>query len=117
MPLTKLRERERERERDNLTFSSSILVWNQRSEREIEMDLLPTENLQIAKKHRFRSLKLVNVDFDQEFQHQPFGVDYGRLDNGLVYYVRSNSKPRMRAALALAVKVGLVLLLFPLILN
>lgn len=73
------------------------------------MDLLPTENSQIAKKHRFRSLKLVNVDLDQEFDHQPFGVDYGRLDNGLVYYVRSNPKPRMRAALALAVKVGSVL--------
>ncbi|OMO91643.1 hypothetical protein COLO4_18249 [Corchorus olitorius] len=73
------------------------------------MDLLPTENSPIAKKHGFRSLKLVNVDFDQEFQREPFGVDYGRLDNGLVYYVRSNSKPRMRAALALAVKVGSVL--------
>ncbi|OMO67363.1 hypothetical protein CCACVL1_20585 [Corchorus capsularis] len=73
------------------------------------MDLLPTENSPIAKKHGFRSLKLVNVEFDQEFQREPFGVDYGRLDNGLVYYVRSNSKPRMRAALALAVKVGSVL--------
>ncbi|KAK6236436.1 hypothetical protein SCA6_011773 [Theobroma cacao] len=73
------------------------------------MDLLPTENSQIAKKHGFRSLKLVNVELDQEFQHEPFGVDYGRLDNGLVYYVRCNSKPRMRAALALAVKVGSVL--------
>ncbi|KAK5829923.1 zinc protease PQQL-like [Gossypium arboreum] len=73
------------------------------------MDLLPIDNSQIAKKHGFRSLKLVNVDLDQEFQHQPFGVDYGRLDNGLTYYVRSNPKPRLRAALALAVKVGSVL--------
>lgn len=72
------------------------------------MDLLPIDNSQIAKKHGFRSLKLVNVDLDQDFQHQPFGVDYGRLDNGLTYYVRSNPKPRLRAALALAVKVGLV---------
>lgn len=37
------------------------------------------------------------------------GVDYGVLENGLSYYVRCNPKPRMRAALALAVKVGSVL--------
>ncbi|GLT79042.1 hypothetical protein SLA2020_505520 [Shorea laevis] len=73
------------------------------------MDLLPAENSQIAKKHGFRSLKLVNVNMDQEFERRPFGVDYGRLDNGLVYYVRRNPKPRMRAALALVVKVGSVL--------
>ncbi|XP_030953176.1 zinc protease PQQL-like isoform X1 [Quercus lobata] len=73
------------------------------------MDLLPAENSQIPKKHRFRSLKLVNVDMDQVLAQQPVGVHYGRLDNGLFYYVRSNSKPRMRAALALAVKAGSVL--------
>ncbi|KAB1209292.1 putative zinc protease PqqL [Morella rubra] len=73
------------------------------------MDLLPAENSQIAKKHGFRSLKLVNVDLDHALAEQPVGVDYGRLDNGLYYYVRRNSKPRMRAALALAVKVGSVL--------
>ncbi|GKV11869.1 hypothetical protein SLEP1_g23087 [Rubroshorea leprosula] len=73
------------------------------------MDLLPAENSRIAMKHGFRSLKLVNVNMDQEFERQPFGVDYGRLDNGLVYYVRRNPKPRMRAALALVVKVGSVL--------
>ncbi|KAL4334276.1 hypothetical protein GQ457_07G040060 [Hibiscus cannabinus] len=73
------------------------------------MDLLPTENPQIAKKHGFRSLKLVTVDLDQEFEHRPFGVDYGKLNNGLTYYVRSNPKPRLRAALALAVRVGSVL--------
>lgn len=73
------------------------------------MDLLPAENSQIPKKRRFRSLKLVNVDMDQVLAQQPVGVHYGRLDNGLFYYVRSNSKPRMRAALALAVKVGSVL--------
>ncbi|KAK7852912.1 zinc protease pqql-like [Quercus suber] len=73
------------------------------------MDLLPAENSQIPKKRRFRSLKLVNVEMDQVLAQQPVGVHYGRLDNGLFYYVRSNSKPRMRAALALAVKVGSVL--------
>ncbi|GMN50692.1 hypothetical protein TIFTF001_019852 [Ficus carica] len=74
------------------------------------MNLLPPENKKIAKKQGFRSLKLVNVDLDQPLGDQPpFGADYGRLDNGLFYYVRSNSKPRMRAALALAVKVGSVL--------
>ncbi|XP_012076806.1 zinc protease PQQL-like isoform X2 [Jatropha curcas] len=73
------------------------------------MDLLPSETSKIANKHRFRSLKLVNVDLDQVLDDQPFGADYGRLDNGLFYYVRRNSKPRMRAALALAVKAGSVL--------
>ncbi|CAK9136275.1 unnamed protein product [Ilex paraguariensis] len=73
------------------------------------MDLLPAESLQIAKKHRFRSLKLVNVNMDDVLSEKPFGVDYGRLENGLCYYVRCNSKPKMRAALALAVKAGSVL--------
>ncbi|XP_068334934.1 zinc protease PQQL-like [Pyrus communis] len=75
------------------------------------MDLLPAETTtsKIVKKHGFRSLKLLTVDMDQELGDQPVGVDYGRLDNGLSYYVRCNSKPRMRAALALAVKVGSVL--------
>ncbi|XP_015571814.1 zinc protease PQQL-like isoform X1 [Ricinus communis] len=73
------------------------------------MDLLPSETSQIAKKHRFRSLKLVNIDLDQVLEGEPFGAEYGRLDNGLFYYVRLNSKPRMRAALALAVKAGSVL--------
>lgn len=70
------------------------------------MDLLPAESSQIAKKHGFRSLKLVNVDMDQVLEEFPFGADFGRLDNGLFYYVRRNFKPRMRAALALAVKAG-----------
>ncbi|KAK0571738.1 hypothetical protein LWI29_020838 [Acer saccharum] len=73
------------------------------------MELLPAEGSQIAKKHGFRSLKVVNVDMEQVLSEQPFAVDYGRLDNGLSYYVRCNSKPRMRAALSLAVKVGSVL--------
>lgn len=75
-----------------------------------DMDLLPAEatTSKIVKKHGFRSLKLLTVDMDQELGDQPVGVDYGRLDNGLSYYVRCNSKPRMRAALALAVKVGYV---------
>ncbi|KAK3027106.1 hypothetical protein RJ639_042400, partial [Escallonia herrerae] len=73
------------------------------------MDLLPAEPSQIAKKHGFRSLKLVSVDMDEPLAEKPVGVDYGRLDNGLCYYVRSNSKPKMRAALALAVKAGSVL--------
>ncbi|KAG5155739.1 hypothetical protein JHK82_013708 [Glycine max] len=46
---------------------------------------------------------------DQLLSDQPVGVDYGILDNGLRYYVRCNSKPRMRAALALAVRAGSVL--------
>ena len=70
------------------------------------MDLLPAETSQIAKRHGFRSLKLVNVDMDLPLGEKPFGVEYGVLENGLRYYVRSNSKPKMRAALALAVKAG-----------
>lgn len=61
---------------------------------------------QMAKKQGFRSLKLTSVDADQPLGGDPVGVTFGRLDNGLTYYVRSNSKPRMRAALALAVKAG-----------
>ncbi|KAI3868227.1 hypothetical protein MKW92_045537 [Papaver armeniacum] len=71
------------------------------------MDLLPVENTPL-KKQGFRSLKLVNINMDEVFDTKPYGVDYGVLDNGLCYYVRANSKPKMRAALALAVKVGSV---------
>ncbi|KAL6577311.1 hypothetical protein OROMI_011587 [Orobanche minor] len=75
------------------------------------MDLLPAESPQILgkSKRRFRSLKLVNVNDDDVLPVTPYGADYGRLTNGLTYYVRCNSKPRMRAALALVVKVGSVL--------
>ncbi|XP_058068278.1 zinc protease PQQL-like isoform X2 [Magnolia sinica] len=73
------------------------------------MDLLPAEAPSIARKQGFRSLKLVNIAMDDILEQNPVGVVYGRLDNGLSYYVRSNSKPKMRAALALAVKVGSVL--------
>lgn len=75
-----------------------------------EMDLIAGESSKVLRKHGFRSLKLMSVDMEQELgnEPEPFGADYGRLDNGLVYYVRRNSKPRMRAALALAVKVGYV---------
>lgn len=56
----------------------------------------------------FRSLKLVSVAMDESLPVDPVGATYGRLANGLTYYVRSNPKPRMRAALSLAVKVGSV---------
>ena len=68
--------------------------------------MLPAEGPRLVKKHGFRSLKLVNVDMDGVLGEEPFGVEFGRLENGLSYYVRSNSKSRMRAALALAVKAG-----------
>ncbi|KAK1264477.1 hypothetical protein QJS04_geneDACA018123 [Acorus gramineus] len=75
------------------------------------MDLLPSsaETPLIARKQGFRSLKLVNVAMDEALPVEPVGVHYGVLDNGLSYYVRCNPKPRMRAALALAVRVGSVL--------
>lgn len=70
------------------------------------MDLLPTETPSLSRRQGFRSLKLVNVSMDELLAEEPVGVDYGVLENGLSYYVRRNPKPRMRAALALAVKVG-----------
>ncbi|XP_027343571.1 zinc protease PQQL-like isoform X1 [Abrus precatorius] len=73
------------------------------------MELLPAGAPPISKKQGFRSLKLVNADMDQLLSDQPVGVHYGTLENGLRYYVRCNSKPRMRAALALAVMAGSVL--------
>ncbi|GAB4852721.1 hypothetical protein Ancab_016933 [Ancistrocladus abbreviatus] len=73
------------------------------------MDEASKGKLEFAKKHRFRSLKLLDVDLDKELGDKPFGADYGKLENGLTYYVRCNAKPQMRAALALAVKVGSVL--------
>ncbi|XP_068652946.1 zinc protease PQQL-like [Aristolochia californica] len=73
------------------------------------MDLLPGDTPPIARRHGFRSLKMANISMDEVLGVTPFGVEYGRLENGLVYYVRCNSKPKMRAALALAVKVGSVL--------
>ncbi|KAL4194482.1 hypothetical protein AMTRI_Chr05g68900 [Amborella trichopoda] len=73
------------------------------------MDLLPAEIASITRRHGFRSLKLLNVHMDEALSEEPYGVEYGSLDNGLHYYVRVNSKPRMRAALALGVKVGSVL--------
>ncbi|XP_078431997.1 insulinase (Peptidase family M16) protein [Wolffia australiana] len=73
------------------------------------MDLLPAETPTTAKRVGFKSLKLINVGMDEILAEIPVGVHYGTLENGLTYYVRANSKPRMRAALALAVKVGSVL--------
>ncbi|OMO67364.1 hypothetical protein CCACVL1_20586 [Corchorus capsularis] len=74
------------------------------------MGSLPAEkSSSFTKMQSFRSLELLNVSLNQEINQKPFGVDYGRLDNGLAYYVRRNPKPKNRAALALAVKVGSVL--------
>lgn len=70
------------------------------------MDALPKATLELAKKHRFKSLKRVDLDLSQVLDPTPFGAHYGKLQNGLTYYVRCNPKPQMRAALALAVKVG-----------
>ncbi|KAF9620781.1 hypothetical protein IFM89_014616 [Coptis chinensis] len=70
------------------------------------MDLLAAE---ISQRHGFRSLKVAsNISMEDVLDEKPVGVEYGRLDNGLHYYVRSNSKPKMVAALALAIKVGSV---------
>ncbi|KAL8136373.1 hypothetical protein V2J09_002374 [Rumex salicifolius] len=72
------------------------------------MDFVPMEALNVEKKHRFRSMKLVNVDLEEKLSLEPEGAEYGKLENGFTYYVRRNDKPKMRAALALAVKAGSV---------
>ncbi|KAH1105483.1 hypothetical protein J1N35_009251 [Gossypium stocksii] len=76
------------------------------------MPLLSAHNDQplIQRKQSFGSLEMVNMELDKQLDlQQPFGVDYGKLENGLVYYVKCNPKPRKRASLALAVKVGSIL--------
>ncbi|MCO5571807.1 hypothetical protein L7F22_025555 [Adiantum nelumboides] len=57
----------------------------------------------------FKSLKLLQVQLQDPLSDHPYGAEYGILRNGIHYYVRSNAKPRFRAALALGVKVGSVL--------
>lgn len=73
------------------------------------MDALPKETLELAKKYRFKSLKILDLDLGLKIDDTPFGAHFGVLPNGLTYYVRCNPKPQMRAALALAVKVGYVM--------
>ncbi|XP_042385676.1 zinc protease PQQL-like [Zingiber officinale] len=88
-----------------------VVLRSEVGERDFSMDLLPSEAPSSVGMRRqgFRSLKLVSLTMDEPLAEKPVGVDYGVLDNGLTYYVRCNHKPRMRAALALAVKVGSVL--------
>ncbi|KAL9153344.1 hypothetical protein ABFS82_10G042100 [Erythranthe guttata] len=74
-------------------------------------NLLPGESSKILSKTklRFRSLKLVDFNEDENLAETPYGADYGRLSNGLTYYVSTNSTPKKRAALSLVVNVGSVL--------
>ncbi|KAJ7536029.1 hypothetical protein O6H91_12G054400 [Diphasiastrum complanatum] len=72
---------------------------------EVSMDLLPSPAADLG----FKSLKLLSVQNEDPLPPGPVGVAYGMLNNGVHYYVRCNPKPRARAALALAVKVGSVL--------
>ncbi|BBN04021.1 zinc protease [Marchantia polymorpha subsp. ruderalis] len=57
----------------------------------------------------FKALKLLTVKPTDPFPEGVTGVQHGVLENGLHYYVRRNPKPRLRAALALGVRVGSVL--------
>ncbi|KAL2635876.1 hypothetical protein R1flu_007355 [Riccia fluitans] len=63
----------------------------------------------VASAGGFKSLKLLTVKPTDPFPEGIPGVKHGVLDNGLHYYVRRNSKPRLRAALALGIRVGSVL--------
>ena len=59
----------------------------------------------------FRSLKLLDLHGEEQRNAAiplgpPGSIFHGQLDNGLSYYVRKNAKPKERAALALAVKIG-----------
>ncbi|XVF49052.1 hypothetical protein PTKIN_Ptkin03bG0237900 [Pterospermum kingtungense] len=73
------------------------------------METLPTEKSSSSsspvKIQSFMSLEQQNMFLDQELDQLPNGVDYGSLDNGLTYYVCCHPEHKMRAALALAVKV------------
>ncbi|KAJ0986491.1 hypothetical protein J5N97_004847 [Dioscorea zingiberensis] len=63
------------------------------------MDLLPGEGggaPSMVRRQGFRSLKLVSIAMDELLPVEPVGVEYGILNNGLSYYVRSTPKPRMR---------------------
>ncbi|GFS43878.1 insulinase (Peptidase family M16) protein [Actinidia rufa] len=72
------------------------------------MDLLPANSSQIAKKHGFRSLKLVSVDMDDSLSETPFGVEFGRSrERSLLLRSIEFEAQYERAALALAVKAGM----------
>lgn len=68
------------------------------------MELLPSRS-----SGGFKSLKLLHLQPHDTLSEYPVGAEYGVLRNGIHYYVRSNAKPRHRAALAFGVKVGSVL--------
>lgn len=68
------------------------------------MELLPSRS-----SGGFKSLKLLHLQPHDILSEYPVGAEYGVLRNGIHYYVRSNAKPRHRAALAFGVKVGSVL--------
>lgn len=53
----------------------------------------------------FEELPPLDINLDDPLPTDT-GVLKGVLENGIQYYVRRNSKPRDRAALALAVSVG-----------
>ncbi|PWA45380.1 insulinase (Peptidase family M16) protein [Artemisia annua] len=53
-----------------------------------------------------QSLKL---DMEEVLSGNPYDTDFGKLANGLTYYVKVNDRPRMRAHLVLAVRAGCVL--------
>lgn len=54
----------------------------------------------------FEELPPLDINLDDPLPTDTEGVLQGELENGIRYYVRRNSKPRDRAALALAVSVG-----------
>ncbi|KAJ9546875.1 hypothetical protein OSB04_019418 [Centaurea solstitialis] len=49
------------------------------------------------------------MDFDAKMEERLSAVERGRLENGLSYYVRCYSQPKLEAKLALAVNVGILI--------
>lgn len=54
----------------------------------------------------FDGLAPLDVQPDDPLPSEPAGASHGVLENGMRYYVYKNTKPRDRAALALAVSIG-----------
>ena len=58
-------------------------------------------------------LLLLSVQVNAQQETQPLPVDpkvrYGKLDNGLTYYIRHNEQPKDRADFYIAQRVGSIL--------
>nr|GEW27730.1 zinc protease PQQL-like isoform X1 [Tanacetum cinerariifolium] len=49
------------------------------------------------------------LDLEKVLSGKPYGTEYGKLANGLTYYVKMNNRPQNRAHIVLVVRAGCVL--------